>query len=136
MEDYFNQPLDDLRKDEHSVLGHYVGFTARAVSGTTGQGCPGLGASAEGQGTSTGQGTSKSFGISTQPLAPRLNNKFFWHMGKNLKAPYETQLPALLVLAALNSSNVVPSPDFLRKRWAGIMDQWGKSMRNAYVLNS
>jgi len=43
----------------------------------------------------------------------------------NKKAPYETEF------SALTSSNVVPSPNSLKERWVGIMDQWGQSMKNA-----
>ena len=48
----------------------------------------------------------------------------------NQKARPETEHPAL------HLSNVVPSPDFLRERWVGIMNQWGQSLEFAYVLNS
>ena len=101
MEDYFNQPVDDLRKDQRPVLSHYVGFTEWAPASIDGPGCP----------PSPSKGTQ----------SPYPNRRFFWHMSNK----------------ALTSSNVVPSPDFLRQRWARIMDQWGQSLKNAYVvLNS
>jgi hypothetical protein len=118
MEDYFNQPLDDLRKDERLVLGHFVGFTALSLASTSGGPCPGPGAPLCSPEMESG-------GITLQA-----NYRFLWHMSK--QAHYETQSQ----VSALTSSNVVPSPDFLRERWTGIMDQWGQSMKNAYVLNS
>jgi len=108
MEDYFIQPLDDLQKDERPELGCGVGFTGR-VSWVPGQQC-----------IPSRKLSEKSLD-STQ--SPHPNYRFLWSMSE--KAPYETQFPAL------NSSNVVPSADFLRERWAGIMNQWGQSMKNA-----
>ena len=109
MEDYFNpsRPLHDLLEDKHTVLGYYVGFTES--DSPSSPSCPH--APPEG----------KNIHLS-QP-----NQRFFWHVNKN--APYKTEP------LALYSSNVVPSPDFLRDRWARIMDKWGQSMKNAYVLN-
>lgn len=43
------------------------------------------------------------------------------------KAPYETQFPGL------NASNVVPQGEKVRERWTPIMQQWGYSMKSAYV---
>ena len=108
MEDYFNpnRPLQELQKDKRTVLGHYVGFTES--DSPSSPGCP----------IDSGK---------ELPNLPRPNYRFFWHTNEN--APFETER------LALYSSNVVPSPDFLRDRWAGIMDKWGQSMKNAYVLN-
>jgi hypothetical protein len=107
MEDYFNQPLDDLRKDERPLAGqsHFqvVGFTERATAWVANEPC-----------------TQTTCSLVTIPPAVLdiSTRRFLWHMN-------ETQSPAL------NSSNVVPSADFLRERWTGITDQWGQSMKNA-----
>ena len=101
MEDYFNQPLDDLRKDGRPELkSNHVGFAEQATSSTSDRGCP-----------------QKISDVGTSSLLG--NRRFFWHMS-----------------AALSPFNVVPSSEFLRERWVGTMDQWGGSMKNAYVLNS
>ena len=100
MEDYFNQPLVDLRKDERPELGHQLGFLGR--------------------------------GVRSQPLLWASDQECFAFVRcMDEKLPYETQFPVLN-----SSSNVVPSADFLKERWVGIMDQWGKSMKHAYVLDS
>ena len=104
MEDYFNQPLDDLRKDERPELGHQLGFLGPGVR-------------------------SQSHSLSESWASDQSCNKFRHSMDEKL--PYETQFPVLN-----SSSNVVPSADFLKERWVGIMDQWGKSMKHACVLNS
>jgi len=111
MEDYFNQPLEELRKDERLVLGYHVGFSEWSPLSTS---TPGCAKSKTAPPTSPGD-------TNTQLRHP--NCRFFWHMNK--KAPYESEI------SELYSSKVVPSPDFLRERWAGIMDQWGQSMKNA-----
>ena len=110
MEDYFNQPVKDLRKDERFELGYYVGFTESLQASIVGGGCP----------------TIKPEGDNFPRTGTQPNYKFYWHMNK--KAPYETQPE----IPTLTSYNVVP--DF--PRWDKIMDQWGQSLKNAYVLNS
>lgn len=52
--------------------------------------------------------------------------RFFWKMSEELP-PYETQFPAL------NAPNVVPQADGIRVRWTPIMENWGKSMKQAYA---
>ena len=52
--------------------------------------------------------------------------RFFWKMSE--KPPYETAYPAL------NAPKVVPQADSIRERWPPIMEKWGTSMKNAYVL--
>lgn len=42
--------------------------------------------------------------------------------------PYGTEYPAL------NAANVVPQADELKERWPAIMEKWGSSMKNAYVV--
>ena len=124
MEDYFNQSPDDLRKDERSVSGHIMGFTKRVFSSTD-QGCPDVSAKSISAESST-------------------NSRFLWQMSTD--APNVTPSPALISMSlnapdvtqrsALNSSNVVTSEIRLRPQWRAIMNKWGQSMRNAYVLNS
>lgn len=54
--------------------------------------------------------------------------RFFYKMSE--KPPYDTQFPAL------NAPNVVPQAPELKERWTPIMEKWGESMKNAYVLLS
>ena len=103
MEDYFSQSLEDLRKDQRSVLGYYAGFTEWVPASISEETCPPLIPPCNG----------------THPPYP--NCRFLWHMSNK----------------ELTSSNIVPSPNYLRQRWAGIMDKWAQSLKNAYVvLNS
>ena len=120
MEDYFNQPLDELQKDERPELGYQVGVTLELTERpkcAVDEPCLKI--------IEALKPSERPLDISAHSPDPKC--RFFWSMSE--KPPYETQFPAL------NSSNVVPSADFLKDRWAGIMDQWGKSMKNAYVLN-
>jgi hypothetical protein len=120
MEDYFNpsRPLHDLQKDERSVQGYYVGFKEQPEAMSRGQaGC-----------TTKLKQLTLDINTRSPDLGPNYHWQFFWYMNKNLKASYGTEF------SALNLVNVVPSPDFLRERWAEIMDKWGQSMKNAYVL--
>ena len=115
MEDYFNQPLDDLRKDERPELGYRMGLALGGATWSSDQPC-----------FLNMMSRSSTLDIGTQSPYPCY--RFQWNMGE--KAPYEA------LFSALKSSNVVPSADFLRGRWAGIMDQLGQSMKNAYVMKS
>ena len=54
--------------------------------------------------------------------------RFFWKMSE--KPPYETQFPAL------NARNVVPQGEDIEKRWTTVMQNWGDSMKQAYVCLS
>ena len=138
MEDYFNQPPDDLRRDERPGP-FFTGFTGGGTW-VTDQSCVEQGTKANYKSilsTSTSSSMSKEapsetstdimskkapsetpFDISARSPGP--NYRFLWNMSK---------------LLALNRPNVVPSAAFLSERW-WIMNQWGQSMENAYVLNS
>ena len=111
MEDYFNQPLEDLQEDERVVLDHHTGFSHKAPPSSTQPGC-----------------TAAAQYANSKTHSPHSNLRFFWHMNK--EAPSEAERSALC------SANVVPSADFLRERWVEIMNQWGQTMEFAYVLNS
>ncbi|KAF8807840.1 Clavaminate synthase-like protein [Phlegmacium glaucopus] len=116
MEDYFNQPPDDLRKDERPELGYQVGVTLEHTERpkcAVDEPCLKI--------IESLKPSERPLDISAHSPDPKC--RFFWSMSE--KAPYETQFPAL------NSDNVVPSADSLRDRWPGIMDQWGQSMKNA-----
>ena len=137
MEDYFNQPLEDLRRDlrppvqlhprlaeqaapaiimsnfnltqsTQSLILVRTGFMEEAAPSAIMQPCK----SAEPATTMT----TLNFKLA-RSILPFHSFRFFWHMNP--------QVPEL------HSSNVVPSADFLRKRWSRIMDQWGQSMKNA-----
>ncbi|KAG6837682.1 hypothetical protein H0H93_004958 [Arthromyces matolae] len=118
LEDYFAQPIEDLRKDERPELSYQIGVT---LENTEKPKCavdePCLRVIAK-------------LDPEERPLditahAPDPKCRFFWRMSE--KAPYETQFPGL------NASNVIPHAENIRDRWAPVMEQWGKSMKDAYV---
>ena len=133
MEDYFNQPLDDLRK--HSRIEPLDRDNLRSFPSTISEpldrdNLRKIQFFNSGSGSSSSQVLLAGFRDGVTPyLAPLgcpLNSdpavspthpscKFFYYMKKNEN---------------------VPSPDFLSERWDRIMDQWGQSMKYAYVLNS
>jgi hypothetical protein len=116
LEDYFDQPISDLKKDERPALGHQVGVT---LENTEKPKCavddPCLNVIAR-------------LAPEERPLditahAPDPKCRFFWKMGD--KSPYETGYPAL------NAPNVIPEAPQLNKRWITNMEKWGRSMKNA-----
>jgi len=116
LEDYFDQPISDLQKDERPDLGYQVGVT---LENTEKPKCavdePCLNVIAR-------------LAPEERPLditghAPDPKCRFFWKMGD--KPPYETGYPAL------NAPNVVPEAPQLKERWITNMEKWGRSMKNA-----
>ena len=119
LEDYFNQPESELKKDERPELSYQVGVT---LENTEKPKCavdePCLKIIAR-------------LDPAERPLditahAPDPKCRFFWKIGE--KPPYETKYPAL------NAPNVVPQAEHIRSRWAVTMEAWGSAMKNAYVV--
>ena len=116
LEDYFNQSLDDLKKDEKPELSYQVGVT---LENTEKPKCavdePCL-------------RVIERLAPSERPLditahAPDPKCRFFWKMSE--KPPYVTQYPGL------NAPNVVPQAESLNRRWEPVMETWGNSMKDA-----
>ncbi|KAG6814120.1 hypothetical protein H0H92_002115 [Tricholoma furcatifolium] len=116
LEDYFAQPLDELKKDERPELSYQIGVT---LENTEKPKCavdePCLRIIAK-------------LDPAERPLditahAPDPKCRFFWRMSE--KPPYETQFPGL------NAANIVPQADGLKERWTPIMEKWGTSMQSA-----
>jgi len=116
LEDYFDQPLSELKKDERPDIGYQVGVT---LENTEKPKCavdePCLNVIAR-------------LAPEERPLdimahAPDHKCRFFWKMGD--KPPYETEYPAL------NAPNVVPEAPHLNGRWITNMEKWGRSMKDA-----
>jgi len=116
LEDYFSQPLSELKKDERPEVGYQVGVT---LENTEKPKCavdePCLRVIAR---LDPGQ---RPLDITAHQPDPKC--RFFWRMGD--MPPYETQFPAL------NAVNVVPQAESLKDRWAPIMEKWGSSMKSA-----
>lgn len=115
-EDYFAQPISDLKKDERPEFSYQVGVT---LENTEKPKCavdePCL-------------RVIERLSPSERPLditahQPDPKCRFFWKMSE--KPPYETNYPGL------NAPNVVPDDEELKARWAPIMGAWGTSMKNA-----
>lgn len=121
LEDYFAQPEEILKKDEHPELGYQIGVT---LENTEKPKCavhePCL-------------KIIERLELSERPLDisghhPDPKCRFFWRMSD--KPPYGTQFPVL------NSPNLVPEAGHIRSRWPTVMEKWGKSMKDAYVISS
>jgi hypothetical protein len=116
LEDYFSQPLSELKKDERPELGYQVGVTLENTEKpkcAVDEPCLGIIARLEPD--------QRPLDISAHQPDPKC--RFFWRMGD--MPPYETQFPAL------NASNVVPQAESLKGRWPPIMEKWGSSMKSA-----
>lgn len=118
MEDYFAQPQPELKKDERPELSYQVGVTLEntekpkcAVDEPCLKIIEGLDPS------------ERPLDISAHSPDPKC--RFFWKMSEI--PPYETKFPGL------NAPNVVPQSDNLKEKWPVTMEQWGKSMKSAYV---
>jgi len=116
MEDYFNQPDADLKKDERPELGYQVGVTLENTEKpkcAVDEPCLRI---------------IEALAPSERPLDiaghhPDPKCRFFWRMTE--KPPYETLFPSL------NAENVVPQAKHIQARWTKTMEQWGQSMKNA-----
>jgi hypothetical protein len=118
MEDYFAQPQSELKKDERPELSYQVGVT---LENTEKPKC-----AADEPCLKIIEGLDPSerpLDISAHSPDPKC--RFFWKMSE--VPPYETKFPGL------NAPNVVPQSDNLKERWPVTMEQWGKSMKSAYV---
>ena len=117
-EDYFAQPISDLKKDERPEFSYQVGVTLENTEKpkcAVDEPCLRI---------------IERLSPSERPLditahQPDPKCRFFWKMSE--KPPYETNYPGL------NAPNVVPDDEELKARWAPVMGAWGTSMKNAYV---
>lgn len=116
MEDYFNQPNEELKKDERPELSYQIGVTLENTEKpkcAADEPCLRI---------------IEALELSERPLdisahSPDPKCRFFWKMSE--KPPYETAYPAL------NAANVVPQAEFIKKTWSSTMEKWGTSMKNA-----
>jgi isopenicillin N synthase-like dioxygenase len=116
LEDYFNQSVDDLKRDQRPELSYQVGVTLENTEKpkcAVDEPCLRI---------------IERLAPSERPLditahAPDPKCRFFWKMSE--KPPYETQYPGL------NAPNVVPQAESLNTRWKPVMETWGKSMKDA-----
>ncbi|PPQ99564.1 hypothetical protein CVT24_005352 [Panaeolus cyanescens] len=116
IEDYFNQPEAELKKDERPELSYQVGVTLENTEKpkcAVDEPCLRIIEALE--------PSERPLDISAHSPDPKC--RFFWKMSE--KPPYETQFPGL------NATNVVPEAPFLKDRWTNTMEQWGKSMKQA-----
>jgi hypothetical protein len=118
MEDYFDQPVEDLKADEHPELSYQVGVT---LENTEKPKCavhePCL------RVISLLDPSERPLDISAHSPDPKC--RFFWRMGQ--QPSEETEFPAL------KAPNVIPKAQHINERWKPVMDQWGLSMKNASV---
>lgn len=116
LEDYFSQPAEELKKDERPELSYQVGVTLENTEKpkcAVDEPCLRI--------IEKLDPTERPLDITAHSPDPKC--RFFWKMSE--KPPYETQFPGL------NAPNIVPQAEGLRERWTPIMEQWGKSMKNA-----
>ncbi|KAI5865214.1 Clavaminate synthase-like protein [Durotheca rogersii] len=116
LEDYFGQPTDALRRDERPELGYQVGVTLENTEKpkcAVDEPCLRI--------IERLAPEERPLDISAHSPDPKC--RFFWRMGE--PAPYATRFPAL------NAENVVPEAPEIRRRWAPVMETWGKSMKSA-----
>ncbi|PHH68183.1 hypothetical protein CDD82_750 [Ophiocordyceps australis] len=116
LEDYFAQPIDELRRDERPELSYQIGVTLEnkerpkcAVNEPCLQVIQRL------------EADERPLDISGHDPDPKC--RFFWRMGET--PPFETEFPTL------NSDNVRPRALHIRDRWDGTMDAWGTFMKNS-----
>jgi hypothetical protein len=118
LEDYFNQPESDLKKDERPELGYQVGVTLENTEKpkcAVDEPCLRI--------IERLDPTERPLDITAHAPDPKC--RFFWKMSE--KPPYVTNYPAL------NAPNVVPHAGTLRSRWPATMEAWGNAMKNAYA---
>ena len=116
IEDYFNQPEDDIKKDERPELSYQVGVTLENTEKpkcAVDEPCLKI--------IETLEPSERPLDITAHEPDPKC--RFFWKMSE--KPPYETHFPGL------NAPNIVPQADFLKERWTPTMEQWGTSMKSA-----
>ncbi|KAF8560063.1 Clavaminate synthase-like protein [Imleria badia] len=116
VEDYFAQPLHELRKDERPEISYQVGVTLENTEKpkcAVDQPCLDVIASLD--------PAERPLDISGHHSDPKC--RFFWKMGT--PPPYETQYPAL------NAPNVIPQAPVFKDIWQPTMEKWGGSMKDA-----
>ncbi|KAG6380905.1 hypothetical protein JVT61DRAFT_5297 [Boletus reticuloceps] len=116
VEDYFAQPLHELRKDERPDISYQVGVTLENTEKpkcAVHQPCLDIIARLD--------SAERPLDISGHHPDPKC--RFFWKMGA--PPPYETQYPAL------NAPNVIPQAPVFEDIWQPTMEKWGKSMKDA-----
>lgn len=116
LEDYFAQAPHELKKDERPELSYQVGVTLENTEKpkcAVDEPCLRI--------IERLDPAERPLDITTHSPDPKC--RFFWKMIE--KPPYETQFPSL------NAANIIPQADGLKERWSPIMEQWGKSMKNA-----
>lgn len=116
LEDYFAQSQSDLQKDERPSLSYQVGVTLEHTEKpkcAIDEPCLRIIERLEPE--------QRPLDISQHSPDPKC--RFFWKMSE--KPPYETQFPGL------NASNVVPEAEHIKARWTPVMENWGKSMKQA-----
>ncbi|PPQ67139.1 hypothetical protein CVT25_005740 [Psilocybe cyanescens] len=116
MEDYFNQPTAELKKDERPELSYQIGVTLENTEKpkcAADEPCLRIIEALE--------PSERPLDISAHSPDPKC--RFFWKMSE--KPPYETAYPGL------NAANVIPQANFLKETWASTMEKWGTSMKNA-----
>lgn len=116
LEDYFAQPLQNLKADERPELSYQVGVT---LENTEKPKCavdePCL------RVIERLDPSERPLDISGHQPDPKC--RFFYRMSQ--APPYETSFPAL------NAENVAPQDPNLKVRWKPVMDKWGASMKQA-----
>ncbi|KAF9015640.1 hypothetical protein BDQ17DRAFT_1320473 [Cyathus striatus] len=116
LEDYFNQPQENLKKDERPELSYQVGVTLENTEKpkcAVDEPCLRI--------IERLDPLERPLDITAHSPDPKC--RFFWKMTE--KPPYETQFPGL------NAPNVVPQAEHIEKRWMPAMEQWGKAMKSA-----
>lgn len=116
LEDYFAQPVEELRKDERPDLSYQIGATLENTERpkcAVDEPCVNV---------------IKRLAPDQRPLdimghQPDPKCRFFWKVVEH--PPYETEFPGL------NAKNIVPDAAHIKDRWEPTMDLWGKSMKNA-----
>jgi len=121
LEDYFAQPRDALKHDERPELAYQIGVTLEDTEKpkcAVDEPCLRV--------IQRLDPSERPLDISAHSPDPKC--RFFWRMVE--EPPYKTEFPGL------NAPNVTPQAEGIQERWGPVMNQWGTSMKNAYVLAS
>lgn len=116
LEDYFDQPEAELRKDERPELSYQIGVTLENTEKpkcAVDEPCLDVIARLDPD--------QRPLDISAHSPDPKC--RFFWRMVE--APPYETQFPGL------NAANITPEAPHLRDRWAPTMNTWGTCMKKS-----
>lgn len=116
IEDYFAQPIEDLKKDERPEIYYQVGVTLENTEKpkcAVDEPCLDIIANLD--------PAERPLDISGHHPDPKC--RFFWKMGT--PPPYETEY------SALNAPNVVPQAPRISEKWESTMEKWGNSMKTA-----